>query len=136
MRKERLTIEEIQALPKDAFPIIVTCDDGYSIGACSRITILSPLLIGLNSLAMVNKNGMITSIRIDALSHYPSLKPEPNTKRFYERVGTSFWVSDDGDAHNGVRSNKTTDVTTRLKTGRYFDWDMDSNKIVGKVEVE
>ena len=27
MRKERLTLEELQALPKDAFPITVECDD-------------------------------------------------------------------------------------------------------------
>ena len=64
-------------------------------------------------------------------------KPEPNIKRFYERVGLIAWISDDGQMHNGLtKLGCDIKACDYFKTGRYFDWDIDANKIVGKVEVE
>ena len=139
MKKERLTIEEIQALPKDAFPFTVTCDDGFYTKRMKTITFISADVDKEDYLIAINSDGIWEPVSDHLLCHYPSLK-EPKTNRFYELVGHTNWYSDCGLWLFGIDGARPTsgklDLSDDIKTGRFFDWDMDANKIVGKVGVE
>ena len=136
MKKQRLSIEELQAMPKEAFPVTVECDDGAFVSNCKRVVILSPIVDATNKLAITNFYGNYSALAAVELVHYPSLKPEPKIERFFEYLGAIHWYSEDKLKYfNGFSVFDTCGVSADLiKTGRYFDWDMDNNCIIGKVE--
>ena len=136
MRKERLTIEELQAMPKEAFPVTVTCDDGHFKKHMETLTFLNATIDKSGSLIALGGDGYWTSVSSDSIHRYPSLKPEPKIERFFEYIGSIYWYSEGKLKYfNGFSVFDTCGVSAALiKTGRYFDWDMDNNCIVGKVE--
>lgn len=132
MNKQRMTIEELGTL---TLPTILECCDGYFNSIASTIEVFSSEIDKNGYLPIKTKDGRWATLFAENLQHYTSKKPAP--KRFYERVGLLDWISDDEQVHNGICIVGVGCYSSRLiKTGRYFDWDINANKIVGKVEVE
>ena len=85
MRKERLSIEELQAMPKEAFPVTVECDDHEYTGHLKKITILSNVL-ARSHLATIDNDGSMYPFYCENLHHYPSLKPEVKKVKWYRVI--------------------------------------------------
>ena len=72
---------------------------------------------------------------LEALEHIN--KDVPEVVRFYERIGTNLWYSEDGlKFYNGHKVLPSYGSPTYPKTGRYIDVDIKTDKPVGKVGVE
>ena len=72
---------------------------------------------------------------LKALEHIN--KDVPEVVRFYERIGTNLWYSEDGlKFYNGHKVLPSYGSPTYPKTGRYIDVDIKTDKPVGKVGVE
>lgn len=136
MKKQRLSIEELQEMPKEAFPVTVECDDGMFTSNCKRVVILSPIVDATNKLAITNFYGNYAALAAVELVHYPSMKPGPKIERFFEYLGAIHWYSEDKrKSFNGFSVFDTCGGSaTLIKTGRYFDWDLANKCIIGKVE--
>lgn len=89
MRKERMTVEELNSLnPSYENPVKLICDNGAFIGELSEVMAISYVKkSGL--IYIVDKKGRGSHIDSSELSNYPSLKPEK--KRWFE-----LWV-DNGE---------------------------------------
>ena len=85
MRKERLSIKELQEMPKEAFPVTVECDDYEYTGHLKKITILSPVL-ARSHLATIDNDGVMYPFYYENLHHYPSLKPEVKKVKWYRVI--------------------------------------------------
>lgn len=127
-----MTLEELQTL---IMPVELVCFDGVCPTDYHEITVLASTPDKANYLP-ISANGLYGILYAETLKHYASHK-QPIIKRFYEYVGSRKWYSDDGYSFDVLSVYKSSfDTNSLLKTGRYFYWDMDANKIIGKVEVE
>ena len=130
---KHMTLEELKTL---TMPVKLVCCDGYFRTPAKEIVVLSSTPDDNNLIPILGDDNIYSLLYTGSLHHY-ALHKQPNTKRFYERVGRQTWVADDGQMHSGL-TQLGCDIKAcdYFKTGRYFDWDMDSNKIIGKVEEE
>lgn len=81
MRKERMTVEELNSLnPSYENQVKMVCDDGVFTSYISEVMVFSQDING--RFAVIDKNGYIDSIHEDSLVHFPSLKPEK--KRWFQ----------------------------------------------------
>lgn len=89
MRKERMTVEELNSLkPSYENPVKLICDDGGFTAELSEVMVISPASYG-SYVYVVDKKGYGAHIRSSELKHYPSLDPEK--KRWFE-----LWVDNGG----------------------------------------
>lgn len=137
MNKNRLTIEEIKNIPMSEFPITVECDDGFYTDFLRVITLITNVANAAGMITIVNDSGYYEHMMDDHLMHFPSLK-QPRIERFYEYTNCAYWYNKDDKRlmSDGSLSQLHSDNSSSFKTGRYFDYDLDEKKIVGKVQCE
>lgn len=90
MKKQRLTIEGLQSLPKDAFPLEVESDIENLTHHLKKIKIMSHILDGYYRLSILDNENEFICLLPDMLSNYPSIKTRAKIVRFWEYLGLVF----------------------------------------------
>lgn len=81
MRKERMTVEELNSLnPSYENQIRMVCDDGFFKDMLKVVRVISPC-VG-DRFSIITNNESIDYLPIGSLAHYPSLRPEK--KRWFQ----------------------------------------------------
>lgn len=88
MRKERMTVEELNSLkPSYENQVKMVCDNGYYVSNFESVSVISPCV--KKEFVVIDKNGNIRTIDDRDIVNFPSLKPEK--KKWFE-----LWV-DNGE---------------------------------------